>query len=532
MKNIRRARSGAVLTLVFLILACLLSFYQTAGADCQGCCSGHGGVCCKNGLTQCCDDTPLSDACKNKQCDTCAIFQDVPTDHWAYDSIQKLYNAGITKGCETDKFCPDESVTRAQMAAFLVRAVHSSAFVPPEAIGIFDDVSVEYWAADWIEQLYNDGTTKGCKSDPLLYCPEGLVTRAEMAVFLLRAKHGSGYKPPVAFGIFSDIPSGYWAIDWIEELYHEGITTGCQADPLEFCPETTVSRAQMATFIARTFDIQESATLKIASWNIENFGKTKCSDPVRMAKIAQIIANFDLVAIQEISNIKEQNDPGCPRNEDACPDDPNCGLIAKALQQYLNDSYGLSYQFVFSPQVKDERYLYIYNPSKVALKSAELVADSTDSLPICDSNPISTGLMVRQPFKGYFKAGSFDFILLTTHTSPSVNLTELDGLESFYRQTMAEGEPDVIILGDLNADCSYLKPTDAIALRSSDYIWVIDDDTDTTSGQTNCAYDRIIFEVPTSEDFTGQWGVFQDIQDEISDHYLIWAEFYTTKDSD
>jgi hypothetical protein len=153
----------------------------------------------------------------------------------------------------------------------------------------------------------------------------------------------------------------------------------------------------------------------------------------------------------------------------------------------LNAEHGLNYEFVFSPQVKDERYLYIYNPERVLLEDYALVEDPGDRSPICDSSPESTGLMVRQPFKAEFRAGEFDFVLLTAHTSPSRNLQELEGLEFFYRETEAEGEPDVIILGDLNADCGYLKPTDFISLREPDYIWVVGDGCDTTVSGTVCA---------------------------------------------
>jgi deoxyribonuclease-1-like protein len=234
---------------------------------------------------------------------------------------------------------------------------------------------------------------------------------------------------------------------------------------------------------------QSSPTIKIATWNIENLGVSKCKDPVRIRKIASLLKEYDLIAVQEISNVKEQNDPDCPRNDTACPGDKNCGIVRKALEKYLNDENGLHYQFVFSPQVKDERYLLIYNPDKVTLESAELVNDPDDSKPICDSSPVSNGKMVRQPFKGRFKAGNFDFILLTAHTSPEINIQELDGLDYFYRQCELEGEPDIIILGDLNADCKYLKETDSIGLKGPDYVWVVSDDVDTTVAATGGCQD-------------------------------------------
>jgi hypothetical protein len=87
---------------------------------------------------------------------------------------------------------------------------------------------------------------------------------------------------------------------------------------------------------------------------------------------------------------------------------------------------------------------------------------------------------VRQPFKAEFRAGVFDFILLTAHTSPSINVQELEGLEFFFREAESGDEPDVIVLGDLNADCSYLGDSDSISFRQPGYFWVVDDNSDTT----------------------------------------------------
>jgi Concanavalin A-like lectin/glucanases superfamily len=184
-------------------------------------------------------------------------FIDVPPGYWAEAAIYKIYNAGITTGCSTNPlmYCPEGTVTRTQMAVFLGRAIHGSSFTPPTATGIFSDVPVSYWAADWIEQFYNDGITSGCGTSPLRYCPGNNVTRAQMAIFLLRSKHGSSYTPPAASGIFSDVPITYWAADWIEQLYNEGITTGCATGPLRYCPENSVTRAQMAVFMMRTFGL-------------------------------------------------------------------------------------------------------------------------------------------------------------------------------------------------------------------------------------------------------------------------------------
>jgi hypothetical protein len=182
-------------------------------------------------------------------------FQDVPPGAFAYDHIHALAASGVTAGCAADLYCPSGNVTRAQMAVFLKKGIHGSGYAPPEGIGIFDDVPDGYWAEDWIEDLYNEGITAGCSVSPPLYCPEGTVTRAQMAVFLLKSKYGSGYAPPEGVGIFDDVPDGYWAEDWIEALYTEGITAGCSVVPAEYCPEDPVTRAQMAVFLVKTFDL-------------------------------------------------------------------------------------------------------------------------------------------------------------------------------------------------------------------------------------------------------------------------------------
>ena len=157
-------------------------------------------------------------------------------------------------------YCPQDTVNRTQMAVFLGRAIHGPNFPLPEPVGIFADVPKCFWAADWIEQFYRDGITKGCKIDPhdpkldsstIYYCPERPVTRTTMAIFLLRAKHGANYEPPPATGIFEDVWVNYWAADWIEQLYKEGITVGCKKNPLMYCPEMHVNRTQMAVFLTR-----------------------------------------------------------------------------------------------------------------------------------------------------------------------------------------------------------------------------------------------------------------------------------------
>jgi len=183
-------------------------------------------------------------------------FGDVPFDHWAWRAIDSIAMAGVTSGCKVEpfpRFCPTDTVSRAQMAVFLLRSKHGAAFRPPSASGtVFFDIPRAHWAADWIEALWREGVTSGCTAT--LYCPSGAVSRAEMAVLMLRTMHGLYYFPPSASGtVFSDVPSTHWAGAWIEELARAGITSGCGAG--RYCPEAGVSRAQMAVFLRTAFDL-------------------------------------------------------------------------------------------------------------------------------------------------------------------------------------------------------------------------------------------------------------------------------------
>jgi len=81
------------------------------------------------------------------------------------------------------------------------------------------------------------------------------VTRGQMAVFLLRAKHGADFQPPDATGIFADVPVTHVFARWIEQLAREGVTSGCGTSPAVYCPEDPVTRGQMAVFLVRAFNL-------------------------------------------------------------------------------------------------------------------------------------------------------------------------------------------------------------------------------------------------------------------------------------
>jgi hypothetical protein len=179
-------------------------------------------------------------------------FCDVSSGHWAYSFIEAIFNAGLTVGFPDGTYRPANRVTRAEMAVFLKKGIHGASYTPPAPNGShpFSDIS-GHWAEAWIEDLYDEGFTSGFPDGT--FRPLNNVSRAEMAVFLLKAKHGSGYTPPApGGGSFTDV-AGHWAEAWIEQLKAEGITSGYPDG--SYRPNNGVTRAEMAVFLVNAFGL-------------------------------------------------------------------------------------------------------------------------------------------------------------------------------------------------------------------------------------------------------------------------------------
>jgi hypothetical protein len=151
---------------------------------------------------------------------------------WAWDE-------GVTAGCAPSRYCPTATVTRDQMASFLVRAMD----LPGGAPDRFTDDEGSIHEAD-INTLAAAGITAGCA--PSRYCPGAAVTRAQMASFLVRAL---GLAPSGA-DQFSDDDGSIHERD-INALALAGITRGCGDG--RYCPGVAVSRGEMAAFLHRAF---------------------------------------------------------------------------------------------------------------------------------------------------------------------------------------------------------------------------------------------------------------------------------------
>ena len=179
-------------------------------------------------------------------------FLDVPGNQQFYNFVTTLVSNAITVGVGNGLYGVNDPTLRQQMAVFLLKGRHGICYVPPNCTGTFSDVPCPSTFANWIEALAAEGITGGCGTG--VYCPQNPVRRDQMAVFLLKAEHGPSYTPPPCSGDFPDVPCPSQFANWIEQLAAEGITGGCGGG--NYCPNDPNTRGQMAVFLTKTFDLE------------------------------------------------------------------------------------------------------------------------------------------------------------------------------------------------------------------------------------------------------------------------------------
>ena len=183
--------------------------------------------------------TTLAEDYPNWQPSPAYPFGDIATSPFKHDIIW-LRNQAITSGCTTFLFCPDASVTRGQMASFLARALNLSGAAPDA----FSDDETSVHEVN-INLVAREGIASGCGGTN--FCPNGLVSREQMASFLARAMDLSGPAPDA----FSDDETSIHEPN-INLVAREGIATGCGGTA--YCPLSPVTRGQMAAFLHPALD--------------------------------------------------------------------------------------------------------------------------------------------------------------------------------------------------------------------------------------------------------------------------------------
>lgn len=223
--------------------------------------------------------------------------------------------------------------------------------------------------------------------------------------------------------------------------------------------------------------------IRIANWNLKIFGNSKASDENLMQLYSSIIDDYDIVFVQEIRN-KDQT--AFTKLCSLLPD-YDCDVSSRAGRSTSKEQYGIIFK-----------------------KGIEVTK-------LKDFNPDSQDRWERPPVEVTFDIGGYELIVYNIHTKPTDVPSEMN-----YLEDVVLSESNVMVLGDLNADCSYYNPSSEDDFDS--WHWIIEDSEDTTVSSTDCAYDRIILNDDAYEEYSGS-GIFRGgIEPEVSDHYLVWIE--------
>ena len=268
-----------------------------------------------------------------------------------------------------------------------------------------------------------------------------------------------------------------------------------------------------AVFQGEQYVEPEVQAITIASFNIRIFSD-KSRDDEEIDYIADILANYDIIAIQELRD-------------------------KEVLQRTVNllKERGKEYEYEVSEQVGKrvkERYAFLYRKDKVKkIQEGRLYKERKDEF-------------IREPFYTTFKAGNFDFTLVTIHvlfgSSKKARRPEIKELATVYNKIQDEDptEQDIILLGDFN-----FPPTDKgfNDLRAiSTMTFLIEPPVKTTITDTSL-YDNFWFQKEYVREYIGESGVnrFDEImfnnddnkaKRAVSDHRPIWARFDISKEDD
>jgi hypothetical protein len=289
---------------------------------------------------------------------------------------------------------------------------------------------------------------------------------------------------------------------------------------------------------------------RIATFNIQIFGKTKMGKPAVVNELVEIFERYDMVVVQEIKDIDEQVGPeflealnygSSIANESSNETNSNNSTSSNSSTTNESNQSNLEvdeWLMTISPRsgIQDddsdsaEQYAFYYRRSVFRqLGSSSLYDDSSN-----DS-------FQREPFTARFELLSMDgsssgsdFVLVTIHTSPAIAVDEMRALGDVADWAVERhSDNDVIILGDFNADCSYASYNELITLsiKAHPFTWLVPDNADTTVGDSRCAYDRIVANSDVDGRLNGNWGIDEEISNKsVSDHRPVWFDLIRADD--
>ena len=261
-------------------------------------------------------------------------------------------------------------------------------------------------------------------------------------------------------------------------------------------------------------------TLKIAAFNIQIFGRSKMAKTEVVQVLVDTISKFDLVLIQEIR-------------------DSSGEAIVELLDRVNAVNIDQEFSMVLSRRLgrtnSKEQYAYLYRNVSGLSVTQEYVYDDGDGT-------AGTDIFEREPYIVAFESSKTKLskiALIGIHVAPEEAVEEMKAFGDVFDDVRSKTNvDDIILLGDLNADCSYVpnyKWAEIPIKSDSNYDWLIPDGYDTTVSNSDCAYDRFIITgdavigayVNGSAQvfrFDTEFGLNQSTALDVSDHYPIWFE--------
>ncbi|XP_076027330.1 deoxyribonuclease I-like 1-like isoform X3 [Genypterus blacodes] len=259
--------------------------------------------------------------------------------------------------------------------------------------------------------------------------------------------------------------------------------------------------------------------LKICAFNVQSFGEAKANNKKVMGILLQILSRCDLCLIQEVRDSKGEA----------------VQTLVKDLNRFDKSN---TYVYVESKRLGrktyKEQYVYVYRDDMLKVR------EQYQYPKVEGGGANDTDVFSREPFIIRFHSPTTlvkDFVLVGQHTSPKTAMKEMDELYAVFKGIYKKWKTEnVVILGDLNADCSYvtIKGWKAVRLRNDPkFRWLIGDEQDTTVRErTHCAYDRIVIHgreimssiVPGSAqpfNFKEKFHLTEEEALEVSDHYPV-----------
>jgi endonuclease/exonuclease/phosphatase family metal-dependent hydrolase len=256
---------------------------------------------------------------------------------------------------------------------------------------------------------------------------------------------------------------------------------------------------------------QNRQTIKVMSFNMQIFGAAKMAKPEVAQILAHLVSQADIIAVQEVRSLSIE------------PVEQFMALLPDTYRYVIGPRQGRS--------VSKEQYWVIYDSAKITVLNEDVWPDED-------------GIFERSPYSVYCKTGgAFDFILLDNHIQPRTAEKEIRALPrvAAYYQNLWN-DPDVMIVGDFNADGRYFNKTLLDSIFPQPEFKIIITDEDTTLAQSHNTYDRFIITDSAADYFTGSFGVIRFDEaynfslytispQNVSNHYPVWAEFWIDSDS-